>query len=280
MDYSTCREISDDARRPAPRSVDLVNCVVFCCECEIRFFTDPRNARRQDLRCPFRCRLRRKRECRNRRSRKHNQTPHGRKAKKALNGRRSDPALAGGQNRQPPNPSLPAATEQGRGIAAVTVDATRDPSTSMPSPSVESPSVDASSAEAPSDESPSDESPSDESPFDESPSDESPSDESPSVESPSCPMFFEARKVTLQFEGVPLEPADVEKSSLLSHARMLVRVIDRVHVSRQELIDMLLASNATAGRRNGTCGRCRMDRSAQTKRRASSSSCAGPRTGR
>jgi len=60
-------------------------CAVHCCHCEIRFFTHPCNARRQDLRCPFGCREHHRRQCGNARSRKYNQTPQGRANKKRLN---------------------------------------------------------------------------------------------------------------------------------------------------------------------------------------------------
>jgi hypothetical protein len=67
------------------RYPDWQDCAVHCCHCGIRFFTHPRNAGRQDLRCPFGCREHHRRQCANARSRKHNQTPEGRANKKKLN---------------------------------------------------------------------------------------------------------------------------------------------------------------------------------------------------
>ena len=64
-------------------------CLVRCRYCGIRFLTHPCNARRQDLHCPFGCRKEHRRQCANRRSAKHYQTPQGRKNKKARNGQRS-----------------------------------------------------------------------------------------------------------------------------------------------------------------------------------------------
>jgi len=58
---------------------------VCCCHCGIRFFTNPRNARRRDLRCPFGCREHHHRQLGNARSRKHSQTDKGRANKKKLN---------------------------------------------------------------------------------------------------------------------------------------------------------------------------------------------------
>ena len=72
----------DAALRGRP---DLQGCAVRCCHCGIRFFTHPRNAERQDLRCLFGCREHHRRQCGNARSRKHNQTDEGRANKKALN---------------------------------------------------------------------------------------------------------------------------------------------------------------------------------------------------
>lgn len=61
------------------------DCAVHCCHCGIRFFTHPRNAKRQDLRCPFGCRAHHRRQCANARSRKYNQTLEGQANKKKLN---------------------------------------------------------------------------------------------------------------------------------------------------------------------------------------------------
>jgi len=53
---------------------------------------------------------------------------------------------------------------------------------------------------------------------------------------------FEFPKVELEYAGVTLQPADIEKSSALSYLRMLLRVIDQVSVSQQELVEILLLS--------------------------------------
>jgi hypothetical protein len=55
-------------------------------------------------------------------------------------------------------------------------------------------------------------------------------------------LVFEGPKVELEFEGLTIEPADIERSSALSYVRMLLRVIDGVRVTRQELVEMLLRS--------------------------------------
>lgn len=67
---------------------DLAKCAVACCQCGIRFFTHPRNARRADLRCPFGCRQHHRRQLANARSRKYSRTARGARNKKLLNGRR------------------------------------------------------------------------------------------------------------------------------------------------------------------------------------------------
>jgi hypothetical protein len=71
---------------------ELWDCAVRCRHCGIRFFTHPRNRGRRDLRCPFGCRERHRRQRGNERSRKHYQTAEGRKNKKRLNGQRSKSA--------------------------------------------------------------------------------------------------------------------------------------------------------------------------------------------
>ena len=68
---------------------DLENCAVQCCHCGIRFFTHPRNAGRQNLRCPFGCRSTHCRQQATERSKRHYQTDKGRRNKKRLNGKRS-----------------------------------------------------------------------------------------------------------------------------------------------------------------------------------------------
>jgi len=68
--------------------LQLQRCLVACKQCAIRFLTDPRNAGRTDLRCPFGCRKRAHRQAANRRSTAHYRTPLGRETKERLNRRR------------------------------------------------------------------------------------------------------------------------------------------------------------------------------------------------
>jgi len=68
--------------------LQLERCLVVCQQCKIRFLTDPRNARRTNLRCPFGCRERARRQSANRRSTAHYRTPLGRETKERLNRRR------------------------------------------------------------------------------------------------------------------------------------------------------------------------------------------------
>jgi len=68
---------------------DLRGCAVWCCHCGIRFFTHPRNAGRQDLRCPFGCRQTRRKQRSNERSKTHYRTEAGKEKKRLLNQRRS-----------------------------------------------------------------------------------------------------------------------------------------------------------------------------------------------
>ena len=68
---------------------DLQDCAVGCCQCGIRFFTHPRNRRRQDLRCPFGCRTHHRRQQASARSRRYSQSEAAKRKKKRLNCRRS-----------------------------------------------------------------------------------------------------------------------------------------------------------------------------------------------
>ncbi len=59
-----------------------------CNHCGILFFTDPRNAGRQDIRCPFGCREAHRKESSKQRSIEYYQSEEGKKKKKELNKRR------------------------------------------------------------------------------------------------------------------------------------------------------------------------------------------------
>ncbi len=69
---------------------ELQGCVVRCVDCDLRFLTHPRNANRQDLRCPFGCRADHRRKCSQQRSVAYYRTAVGKRKKKLLNARRSD----------------------------------------------------------------------------------------------------------------------------------------------------------------------------------------------
>jgi hypothetical protein len=71
------------------RDLDLGRCVVDCCHCGIRFLTDPRNAERRNLRCPFGCREQHRKQSANRRSARYYRTAEGRRKKKLHNAQRS-----------------------------------------------------------------------------------------------------------------------------------------------------------------------------------------------
>jgi hypothetical protein len=68
---------------------ELQGCVVGCVDCGLRFLTDPRNAGRVDLRCPFGCRAQHRRECSKQRSVAYYRTAVGKRKKKHLNARRA-----------------------------------------------------------------------------------------------------------------------------------------------------------------------------------------------
>jgi hypothetical protein len=82
-------EVALDAAVRGDRDLDLGRCVVRCCHCGIRFLTDPRNAGRRNLRCPFGCREQHRKQCANRRSARYYRTAEGRQKKKLRNAQRS-----------------------------------------------------------------------------------------------------------------------------------------------------------------------------------------------
>lgn len=65
-------------------------CLTRCCHCGIFFLTHPRNAGREDLRCPFGCREAHRRQRSTERSMAYYRTPEGRLKKKVQNDKRSD----------------------------------------------------------------------------------------------------------------------------------------------------------------------------------------------
>jgi hypothetical protein len=67
----------------------LKSCICHCVHCGIGFLAHPRNAGRNDLRCPFGCREHHRRRCCTQRSVAYYRTEAGRSKKKRLNGRRS-----------------------------------------------------------------------------------------------------------------------------------------------------------------------------------------------
>ena len=78
--------------RAKPR---LRACLTRCGHCGIFFLTDPRNAGRQDLGCPFGCRDAHRQQQSTRRSVAYYRDPQGRKKKSALNQRRARTAAPG-----------------------------------------------------------------------------------------------------------------------------------------------------------------------------------------
>jgi hypothetical protein len=71
---------------------------VGCKHCGIRFFTHPRNAGREDLSCPFGCREHHHRQLGKERSRRHSQKPESKTKKAFRNAQRSFPADFDGAN--------------------------------------------------------------------------------------------------------------------------------------------------------------------------------------
>ena len=68
---------------------ELKRCLTCCGHCQILFFTHPRNAGRNDLRCPFGCRQAHRRQKSAERSAAYYQSKEGKKKKVELNQRRN-----------------------------------------------------------------------------------------------------------------------------------------------------------------------------------------------
>jgi hypothetical protein len=68
---------------------ELKNYLTHCRHCQILFFTHPRNARRNDLSCPFGCREARRKQKSTERSVAYNRSKDGKDKKKELNQRRN-----------------------------------------------------------------------------------------------------------------------------------------------------------------------------------------------
>lgn len=90
---------------------ELRGCAVACVHCGIRFLTHPRNAGRENLRCPFGCRRRHRQQCSSQRSTAYYRTASGKRKKNRLNGRRSRrfPTATGAECGQPPHGQVPPA---------------------------------------------------------------------------------------------------------------------------------------------------------------------------
>lgn len=92
----------------------LRKCLARCRHCGIFFLTDPRNAGRQDLGCPFGCREAHRLKQSTRRSVAYYREPEGRVKKQALNARRRKTPTAA----PPPAPVQPTAQPWPRAIVA------------------------------------------------------------------------------------------------------------------------------------------------------------------
>ena len=84
----------------------LRKCLVRCRHCGIYFLTDPRNAGRHDLGCPFGCRQAHRQRQSTRRSVDYYREPEGKIKKRALNARRRKTPVAA-QSAPPSSAPLP-----------------------------------------------------------------------------------------------------------------------------------------------------------------------------
>ena len=107
--------------------LQLERCLVACQRCGIRFLTDPRNAGRTNLRCPFGCREHARRQAANRRSTAHYRTAGGKQTKERHNRRRYRRTPSAGDPVQPaldPQATSPPEprTDEGEGKVELRLD--------------------------------------------------------------------------------------------------------------------------------------------------------------
>jgi len=174
-------------------------CAVCCFHCGIRFFTHPRNAKRQDLRCPFGCRKHHRRQCGNARSRKYNQTLKGQANKKKL------------------NIAARLKAEKAASIDTAVPLAFVEPSGQFPADSSSGVSPDAATVETTA--------------IDASPS----LDVFPWVDA----SLAMREELPLNLDGFVLEESTLASSRVLPYVRMLVSVLEGKAISREELIAAL-----------------------------------------
>lgn len=87
---------------------ELRQCLTRCRHCRIFFLTDPRNAGRSDLGCPFGCQQAHRKHQSNRRSTAYYQDEIGKEKKRRQNGKRRKGAAAPPPSEAPPSsPPLP-----------------------------------------------------------------------------------------------------------------------------------------------------------------------------
>ncbi len=89
----------------------LSRCVTHCVHCDIRFLTHPRNAGRNNLRCPFGCRQHHRRQASIRRSIAYYRTDQGKRQKEAQNIKRKKKAARRQQHEPCPQQNQPDSTE-------------------------------------------------------------------------------------------------------------------------------------------------------------------------
>lgn len=169
---------------------DWEGCAVCCCHCGIRFLTHPRNAGRQDLRCPFGCRTHHRRQQANARSRKYNQTPHGRANKKQLN---TAARLQAAQAESPDSVPTISVELTSQRLVGLSVGHVAEAATLEDSPAV---------------------------------------DQSPAIQ----------EQLTLPLDGFVLDEPTLINSPVLPYVRMVMSVLERRPIGREELLQRLRRS--------------------------------------
>jgi len=178
---------------------ELRDCAVRCCQCEIRFFTHPRNAKRENLRCPFGCRQHHRRQRGNARSRKRYQTVEGRRNKKRLNAQRSKAGrdAANTSSREGETPPSP--------VGPTTLETPADPP-SVPVLSLESATE--------------------------------PAGKDPIVRAPS-EKVIPPEDAAFSWEGVLLDERTLGNSRVLPYVLMVASVLEGRTIQREELLAAL-----------------------------------------
>ena len=212
---------------------ELTRGLTCCADCRIRFLSHPCNANRRDLRCPFGCRKRRRRELGNRRSAKYANTSRGREQKKLHNQRRSRRIATSGSDQQlDARPLHDHSPKDGDLAVEVSSHPERPSPGESPGESVSRPAAEEAHLEL-----------SAETTFRDQPRRPERhvvvATHTESRHTAGSVEGSEEPPLTLPLEGLSLDEASVAQSPMLEYVRMVASLIEGRSVGREELVEAL-----------------------------------------